>query len=145
MNRLKFTINIPASKTKIWEVLWNEDAYRDWSSVFAEGSHAVTNNWEEGSIVFFLGADKSGIYSKIETHIPNETITFRHIGNVLNAKKQPLNDNSKTWSGASETYSITEGENFNTLCIDIDIMDEHLEFMESILPKALERIKHNCK
>ena len=34
MNRLQFSIDIKAEKTKIWEALWNDSSYRDWASVF---------------------------------------------------------------------------------------------------------------
>lgn len=144
MNKLQFSIDIKAEKNKIWKALWDDASYRDWTSIFSEGSHAVTNNWEEKSIVQFLGKDKSGIYSMIETHIPNKTITFKHIGTVLHGKQQPIDETTKTWSGASETYSLTIGKDCIILTLDIDIMDEHLEFMKETLPKALERVKNNC-
>lgn len=144
MNKLQFTIDIKAEKDKIWKALWEDSAYRDWTSVFSEGSHAVSNNWKEGSIVQFLGADKSGIYSLIETHIPNNTITFKHIGTVLHGVQQPIDEATKTWSGSTETYTLTNGKDCNTLSLDIDIMDEHLDFMKETLPKALERVKNNC-
>ncbi len=145
MNRLQFTIDIKAEKDKIWKALWEDTSYRDWTSVFSEGSHAVSNHWEEGSIVLFLGADKSGIYSEIEIHIPNNTITFKHIGTVLNGEQQPIDEATKSWSGSTETYTLTDGKNCNILTLDIDIMDEHIEFMKETLPKALERVKQICK
>ena len=144
MNRLHFSIDIKAEKTKIWNALWDDNSYRDWVSVFFEGSYAVTDNWKEGSTVLFLAPDKSGIYSIVEKHIPNEVIQFKHIGTVVNGKEQPIDDEKKTWSGASEIYRLAEGKDSNTLAVEIDVMDEHLEFMKSTFPKALEKIKNNC-
>ncbi|TNM51559.1 hypothetical protein FHN55_22285, partial [Streptomyces sp. NP160] len=80
INRLKFSIDIKAEKTAIWKALWNESCYREWASVFFEGSYAVTDEWKEGSKVHFLAPDQSGIYSLIEKHIPNNIIQFKHIG-----------------------------------------------------------------
>jgi hypothetical protein len=144
INRLKFSIDIKAEKTTIWKALWNESSYRDWASVFAEGSYAISENWEEGSKVHFLAPDQSGIYSIIETHIPNKMMMFKHIGNVVKGKEQPIDNESQKWSGATEIYTLTDGADTNTLTVDIDVLDEHLEFMSERLPKALEKIKNNC-
>jgi hypothetical protein len=144
INRLHFSIDIKAEKSRIWEALWNDSSYRNWASVFSDGSYAISNNWKEGSTVLFLSPDQSGIYSIIETHVPNTLMKFKHIGNVINGKEQPIDDESKIWSGATEIYSLTEGPATNILSVDIDVLDEHLEFMSERLPKALEKIKENC-
>ena len=144
INRLQFSIKIKAGKTEIWKALWNDSSYRDWANVFSEGSYAVTNNWEEGSKVLFLSPDQSGIYSIIQTHIPNNVMMFKHIGNVLKGKVQAVDDNTRKWSGATEIYTLTEGADYNTLTVDIDVLDEHLDFMKKTFPKALEKIKNNC-
>ena len=70
---------------------------------------------------------------------------FKHLGNVINGIEQPIDEESKKWSGALETYKIEEGINCNTLTIEIDVLDEHLEFMNSAFPKALNKIKNNCR
>ena len=144
INRLKFSIDIKAEKTTIWKALWNDSSYREWASVFFEGSYAVSDNWKEGSKVHFLAPDQSGIYSIIEKHIPNNIIQFKHIGNVVEGKEQPIDDETKKWSGATETYTLTEGENTNTIEVEIDILNEHLEFMTKTFPQALKKIKNNC-
>lgn len=144
INRLQFSIEIKAKKTKIWNALWNESAYRDWANVFFEGSYAITDNWEEGSKVLFLAPDQSGIYSIIDKHVPNKIMMFKHIGKVVKGKEQPIDDETKTWSGATEIYTLTQGKDTNKLTVEIDVLDEHLDFMTSTFPKALEKVKHNC-
>ena len=145
INRLKFSIDIKADKEKIWKALWDNKHYRDWSAVFGEGSHYVVDNWKEGSKILFLSSDQNGIYSLIERHVPNKIIKFKHIGSVANGQEQPLDDEVKKWSGATETYSLLEGSGFFTLIVEIDILDEHLEFMSEKLPLALEKIKKNSR
>jgi len=145
INRLKYSIDIKAEKTKIWSALWNENSYRKWASVFLEGSYVKADNWKEGNKVLFLSPDQSGIYSLIEKHIPNQIIQFKHIGNVLKGKEQPIDEKTKKWSGATEIYTIIEGIDNHTLTIEIDVLDEHLDFMTDKLPKALEKIKDNCR
>lgn len=144
LNRLHFSIDIKADKTVIWKALWNEDFYRDWASVFLEGSYAITDKWKENSKVQFLAPDKSGIYSIIETHIPNKVMKFKHLGNVVKGQEQPIDDETKKWSGATEIYTLSDGNEINKLTVEIDVMDEHLDFMKSTFPIALEKIKTNC-
>lgn len=145
INRLQFSIDIKATEEKIWKALWDDTNYRDWSGVFGEGSHYVVDNWKEGSKIMFLASDQSGIYSIIEKHIPNKIIQFKHIGNVVNGKEQPISDDAKKWTGATETYSLKEGKGFFTLLVEIDVLDEHVEFMSAKLPIALEKIKKNSR
>ena len=142
IHRLQFSIDIKADKKKIWDTLWIN--YKDWANIFSEGSYAVTNDWKEGTIVHFLAVDKSGVYSTIEKHTPNEVMCFKHIGNVVNGEEQALDESSKKWTGTSEIYKLSQGTDFVTLSIDIDIMEEHLAFMKTKLPIALEKIKSSC-
>lgn len=143
IHRLEFSIVISAPKTKIWNALWGEPSYRDWAGVFFEGSYAVTNHWTEGSTVHFLAPDKSGIYSIIETHIPNRLMAFKHIGTVVAGKEQPIDDDTQKWTGATEIYKLTEENHANRLTVEIDVMEEHLDFMTQTFPKALEKVKEN--
>jgi len=144
INRLEFSIDIKAKSTEIWKALWDDSYYRDWASVFFEGSYVITDNWKEGSKVLFLSPDQSGIYSIIETHIPNKIMMFKHIGNVINGMEQPVDDETKKWSGTKEIYTLIEGIDCNTLTVEIDVLDKHLDFMNTTFPKALEKIKNNC-
>ncbi len=141
MNRLQFKIDIKADKIKVWKALWDNNSYRDWTSVFFEGSYAVTEDWKEGSKVLFLSPDQNGMYGIIEKHIPNEIMAFKHIGNVLNGKEQPVDDETLKWSGAMEIYKLTKGTDSNMLTVEIDVLDDHLDFMKTIFPKALDKVK----
>ena len=145
MNRLIFKTNIKAKKITIWQTLWEEGSYRNWVKVFGEGSYMKVESWEENSKVQFLDANHNGIYSSIEKYLSNQLVRFNHIGSIIDGKEQPIDIETKKWSGAKEEYRIEEGGNHNTLVIEIDIMDEHLEFMKDRLPKALETIKENAE
>lgn len=143
MNHLVFSIDIRADKNSIWHALWDENRYREWVGVFSAGSYAVTDHWKEGSTVHFLGPDQSGIYSIVEKHIPNQLMKFRHVGTVQEGREQAVDEETGKWSGATETYLLSEGEDAHTLTVGIDVMDEHLEFMQNTFPAALEIIRKN--
>ena len=144
LTRLQFSIEIQADESKIWKALWEDENYRDWTSLFYEGSYYLADSWEVGGEIMFLAPDRSGIYSIIETYVPNKIVQFKHIGSVLDGKKQPIDQEAKKWSGAKESYSLKEGVGFITLIIEIDVLNEHIGFMSTRIPLALERIKENC-
>ena len=87
INRLQFSIDIEAEPIKIWKALWKDSCYREWVSLFEEGSYIKVDNWEEGSKILFLSPDQSGIHSLIEKHIPNKIIRFKHLGKVVKEER----------------------------------------------------------
>ena len=50
MEKNEFKILIDAPPEKVWNVLWNDASYPQWTSAFAEGSKVETD-WKEGSKV----------------------------------------------------------------------------------------------
>src|SRR5688500_12945073 len=135
-----YTIDIHASPEKVWQVLWNDSSYRKWTSVFSEGSHAISD-WQEGSRISFLSADGGGMYSCIEKMIPNECMSFRHIGVVKDGVEQPLDEETKKWSGAMENYTLRDSETGTVLSVDMDITEDFADYFEEKFPLALEKVK----
>ena len=136
LNQLHFNIDIDAPREKVWRVLWDDASFRDWSSVFAEGSYAVSD-WKEGSTVQFIDpAGNNGMQAVIEKKRPNEYISFRHEAEIRNGKPEPA-----TWSGAHENYTLTSSNGRTMLKVDLDAPDEHRKMFDDKFPKALKRIK----
>jgi len=140
MNKLTYTIMINAPREKVWKVLWNDTSYRAWTQVFSEGSHAVTD-WEEGSRVTFLSGNGEGMFSVIEKKINNEYMSFRHLGVVKEGKEQPVDEESKKWSGAMENYTLSEKEGQTELKVEIDTAEDIENYFNETFPKALAKIK----
>ena len=76
MEKKQFKILINAPREKVWEKLWNDASYREWTSVFSEGSAAETD-WKEGSRVLFTDGKGNGMVSTIAVKKPNEVMSFR--------------------------------------------------------------------
>ena len=137
MNRLHFSIDIKAPRERVWNVLWEDATYRDWTSVFSEGSYAVSD-WNEGSPVQFLDATgRSGMAAVIEKKRPGEFMSFRHDAEIKDGKTQP----PAGWSGAHENYTLTSHDGRTTLTVDLDTTDEYRQMFEGTFPRALERVK----
>src|SRR6187402_437325 len=107
MKTLEFKIEIEAPKEKVWKVLWDDETYRQWTAPFCEGSYAVSD-WNEGSKIHFMSPNGEGMNSIIESKIPNEYMAFKHIGELKNFEELPIDSKTQEWSGAMETYRLTE-------------------------------------
>jgi uncharacterized protein YndB with AHSA1/START domain len=138
--KLKHTIDINASKQKVWDVLLDDETYRQWTSVFSPGSHAE-GGWDEGSKVHFKDGEGRGLVSMVRVHKPAETITFEHIG-ILDKNTEDLeSEEVKKWSGSLESYNVQEKDGRTTLNIEMDITPEYEEYMNTTWGKALELVK----
>jgi uncharacterized protein YndB with AHSA1/START domain len=137
MNRLHFSIDIAAPRDKVWRVLWDDASFRDWTSVFAQGSYAVSD-WNEGSTIQFIDpSSRDGMSAVIEKKRPGEFMSFRHEAEIKNGKVQPPAE----WSGAHENYTLTANDGRTTLTVDLDAPDEYREMFEGKFPEALQRVK----
>jgi len=140
MVALNFSILINASKEKVWRTLWDDASYREWTSVFGDGSYAVSE-WKEGNKIQFISAEGDGMFSLIFKMVPNELMSFKHLGIVKNGVEQPEDEETKKWSGAMETYTMTEKETSTELSVTIDVTEDHEPFFRDTFPKALDRVK----
>lgn len=140
MKREKFNISINAPREKVWKVLWDDASYRDWTSFFMEGSHAETD-WKEGSKVHFLSPDGGGMLSRIESKIPYEYMSFKHLGVVKGGVEDTDSDEATQWSGAFENYTLKGVNGKTELTVDMDIVENYREYFLKTWPVALERVK----
>ncbi len=140
MKTLEFKTTIKAAKEKVWFVLWDNITYGKWTTPFSEGSYAITD-WKEGSIVHFLSPSGGGMCSKITERVDNEKMCFIHISEIKNFEEQPLTDETKLWSGASESYYLTESNGETTLTVKMDMMENHFDFFNNAFPNALTIVK----
>jgi predicted 3-demethylubiquinone-9 3-methyltransferase (glyoxalase superfamily) len=140
MEKMVFATTIKAPKEKVWRTLWDDATYREWTSVFAEDSHAVTD-WQEGSKVLFLDGKGHGMVSKIETLKPNEFMSFKHLGEVKNGVEDTESEAVKSWAGAFENYTLKQVGDDVRLTVEMDINDDFKEYFVDTWPKAMDKIK----
>ena len=136
MQKLHFSIKINAPKEKIWRTMLDDKTYRDWTSVFAKGSH-YQGSWDKGSKIKFFDGEGNGMTSEIAESKPYNFISIRHLGVIEDGKE----DTTKDWSGALENYTFKEENGATELQIDMDSEDDYVEMMNKMWPKALQRLK----
>lgn len=139
MKKLVFTQHINAPKEKIWPSLWEDKNYREWTRVFQEGSHAVSD-WKLGSKVHFL-AGNNGMYSEIVDLIPNEYMSFRHIGNIKDGVEMPVEEETAVWSGSHENYRLISEPGGVRLEAELETTEDWENMFNDLFPKALAIVK----
>jgi hypothetical protein len=140
MKKVCFSTMINAPKEKVWNILWSDQTYGAWTSVFSAGSRAITD-WQQGSKVMFVSADGGGMYSVIEKATPHDFISFKHLGEVKDGQEQPPAKSSQSWAGATENYTLRQIGGTTELTVEMDITEEHREYFTQTFPKALEKVK----
>ncbi|RYE23121.1 MAG: SRPBCC domain-containing protein [Sphingobacteriales bacterium] len=141
MERLKFDITINALREKVWQTLWDDATYRQWTEPFHPGSHMVSD-MQEGSKVLFLGPDKSGMVSRIAKKVDNEYMAFEHLGEVIGGVEDTTSEKVKQWAGSIEDYKLTDNNGKTDLHVEVDGGDgEMAEMFKNMWPKALSKLK----
>ena len=140
MKKLDFEIIINASTSQVWEAMWNEENFKKWTSAFCEGSY-VKSSWKQGDRIHFLDPNGNGMYSQITLLEPNKKMFFTHIGNLENFEELPIDENSKSWSGATENYTLISNEFTTKILVSIDCLEEYVNFYSESFPKGLVIIK----
>lgn len=147
MEKLQFTIEIEAPAQKVYEAMLglnDKNTYKSWTAAFNPTS-TYEGTWEKGSKILFVGTDekgeKGGMVSMVEEHIPAKFVSVRHYGFVQGDKEVTEGELVEKWAGGHENYTFTENNGVTTVTIDIDVIDEYLDYFKNIYPKALEALK----
>lgn len=140
MEKHTFNVSINASREKVWDTLWRDESYRAWTSVFAEGSKAVTD-WEKGSKVLFLDGKGEGMVSTIVDNKPGEFMSIKHLGTIKGGVEDLDSEQTLQWAGALENYTLETKDGHTVLTVDMDITDEYKDYFLTTWPKALDKVK----
>lgn len=138
MKEIQFSIEINASKERVWTTLWDDITFRDWANIIDEGTYMKGIMKEGNEIEYISSVNGYGVTSLVEKLIPNEFALFRHSADT---KENGQKVREKEWTGGAESYSLTEKNRVTTLIVKMDVPLELEEMFNSIFPKALERIK----
>lgn len=147
MKKLQFKKEIKAPAQKVYETMLglnDKSTYEQWTSAFNPTS-TFEGNWEKGSKILFVGVDengkKGGMISNIEENQPARFVSIRHYGFLDGDNEITTGEEVEKWAGGYENYSFVEDNGVTTVTVDLDSIDEYLDFFNSTYPKALEKLK----
>lgn len=141
METLKYQIEVNASAEKIWDVLWNEKTYAQWTHYFSPGSRMSTD-WQVGGKTYFTDADgQNGMVSTIDSfHAPYEII-FKHLGELRDGVEDLKSEKVREWTGSLEAYHLEENAGKTRLTVSVDVDNSYKPMMDQGFNKGLEVVK----
>lgn len=147
MNKVKqlhFSILIQASVEHVWQLMFSDVGYRDWTSAFCEGSY-YQGNWQQGETMRFLAPSGDGMVSQLEVVKLYEKVAIKHLGFIVQGKEDYDSAEVKSWAPAYESYFFTVTSEGIKLSIEQDIAPEYEQYMQRTWPLALQRLKTLCE
>ncbi len=142
MKKLEFTKQINAPAQKVWDVLWSEDTYPQWTKAFNPGGvSTVKSDWKIGGKTIFGDAKGNGILSTIKSKNEPYELVFEHLGEIVEGKEDTTSERVKSWAGSLEGYHLTENEGITTLKATIESVDEWAEMLTKGFTKGLEVVR----
>ena len=145
MEKLRRTIFINAPRERVWDVMFADDTYRQWTSAFSPGSY-YKGDWSQGSKILFLGpapdgSGEGGMVSRIRENRPHEFISIEHLGIVQNGVEDTESAEAKKWAPAYEDYTLAEKNGGTQLTVEMDIEAKEKQNFEKMWTDALSRLK----
>ncbi len=147
MQKLQFKKEIKASAEKVYAMMLglnNKRTYQQWTSVF-NATSTYTGNWENGSKMYFWGVDekgkKGGLVSKIDAHVQAQFVSIMHYGFLDGENEITTGEQVEQWAGGHENYSFNEVNGITTITIDIDVVDDYVDYFNDTYPLALNQLK----
>ncbi len=138
MQKQQYSIEIKASRERVWSTLWDDTTLRDWANIIDEGMYMKGELKEGAEVQFISSVGGYGVTSLVEKLVPNESVSFRQ---MMDTKEFGEQEREKEWTGGTETYALMENEGVTTLTHTTDVPPGLEEIMKNRIPRALERVK----
>lgn len=139
--KIQFSIEINAPCQRVWDVMFDPDTYREWTSAFSPSSY-FEGSWSEGSRIRFLGVDErgnlGGFSSRVVTNQPYRLVAIEHLAVVENGVEVTA---PSEWTGAREDYHFAEKDGVTSVRIEQDIVADYADMFKTLWPKALAKVK----
>jgi uncharacterized protein YndB with AHSA1/START domain len=143
-----FEILIHAPVEKVYQLMLADETYRQWTSVFCQGSY-YEGTWEKGTKIVFIGPDaegnKGGMVSFIRENIPNRFVSIEHRG-ILDKDVEIMSGAMvDSWAGCQENYAFSNENGATRLMVSLDVNQEWKGYFDETWPKALELLRQICE
>ena len=151
MKKLQFKVSINAPVTKVYDIMLgtgSKSTYEQWTSLFNPTS-TYEGNWDKGTKILFVGVDekgeKGGMVSRIVDNIPNRFVSVQHYGLLKGDEEITEGPEVEKWANGFENYTFEENNGTTTVTVDLDTIEDFLDYMNQTYPKALDKLKELCE
>ncbi len=151
MKRLQYHVTIDAPASKVYDVMLGisqKSTYEEWTALFNPTS-TYEGSWEKGSKMLFVGTDeqgeKGGMVAEIVDNIPNRYVSIRHYGLLKAGKEITMGPEVEEWANGCENYTFKENGQLTEVTIDLDTVEDYVDYMNQVYPKALDQLKEICE
>ena len=151
MNKLQFTVSIHAPVARVYANMLgtnSKSTYEQWTSMFNPTS-TYEGSWDKGSKILFVGVDehgeKGGMVSRIVENIPNRFVSIQHYGLLKADEEITDGPDVEKWANGFENYTFEENNGITTVTVDLDTVEEFVDYMNEHYPKALDKLKELCE
>lgn len=147
MQKLQFKKEINAPAQKVYETmlgLKDKATYEYWTATFNPTS-SYEGSWSKGSKIHFVGTDengkKGGMVSEIAEHEPARFVSIRHYGFLDGDTEVTTGEMVEKWAGGHENYRFEEHNVTTTVTVEMDVIEEYLDYFNDTYPKAMDKLK----
>jgi len=147
MKKIQFKININAPAVKVYDIMLgisDKSTYEKWTALFNPTS-TYDGSWNKGSKMLFIGIDdlgeKGGMVSEIVENLPNRFVSIRHYGLVKSNVEITEGPEVEKWANGFENYTFEENNGITSVTVDLDTIDDFLDYMNNTYPIALDKLK----
>jgi len=138
MERVRFAIEIKASREIVWNVLWKDETFRAWADIIDEGTFMKGALVEGRDVEFISSINGYGVTSRVHVLRENEFVLFRHQSDTMSFGDAAR---ANEWTGGEESYTLAEKGGCTILTVDVDLPSEQVETFLDRQPRALECVK----
>jgi hypothetical protein len=138
MKEMQFSIEIHATKQKVWNTLWQDKTFREWANIIDPGTYMVGDLKEGNEIQFISSESGYGVTSLVEKLVVGEFLLLKH---QVDTQEAGTRERENEWTGGEESYSLTEKNGVTTVTVTVGVPPKMEEYFKVSYPKALERVK----
>ncbi len=147
MKRLQYKIDIKAPVATVYKTmlgLEKKSTYEAWTAEFNPTS-TYEGSWDKGSKILFTGVDENGerggMIAEIAENIPNKFISIRSYGILKGDIEITSGEEVESWAGGLENYTFEEHNGMTTITVEIDMVEDYVDYFDEAYPKALNKLK----
>ncbi|MBE0601310.1 MAG: SRPBCC domain-containing protein [Firmicutes bacterium] len=138
MKPLTFSLSIQAAAHRVWQTLWEDASFRNWSSLIDEGTYMQGDLRQGQEVQFLSSVNGYGVTALVEALVPDAFVQFRYQADTQGGGQQTRENQ---WTGGTEQYILQEQKSGILLTLKMDVPPDLIQTMQSRVPKALDRIK----